>query len=60
MTGPMTLGSTRTLAGVWEIVYRLHILVQWSLNEYKERFDWKSSSASAASVEGPAQVFSRC
>jgi len=59
MTGPMTLGSTRTFTGVWEMVYRLHILVQWSLNEYKERFDWKGSSSSAASIESPAQVFCR-
>ncbi len=28
MMGPMTLASTRTWTGVWEIVYRLHILVQ--------------------------------
>jgi len=39
MMGPMTLGSTRTVRGVWEILYRLQVLVQWSLKEYKEWFD---------------------
>ena len=37
--GPSRLGSTADAKGVWEIFYRLDILIKWGLNEYKKWVD---------------------
>lgn len=39
MMGPSHLGSTFDLKGVWEIFYRLNILIEWGTHEYKDWFD---------------------
>ena len=37
--GPEDLGSTVTLTGIWEIVFRLHVLITWGMTEYKAWFE---------------------
>ncbi|KAL8920428.1 MAG: hypothetical protein Q9172_004500 [Xanthocarpia lactea] len=36
---PLRFGSTEDIAGTFEIIYKLNILVQWGLNQYKAWFD---------------------
>lgn len=38
MTGPVHMGNTSDLNGLWQIVHRLHILVEWGANEYSQWF----------------------
>lgn len=33
--GPSRLGSTADAKGVWEIFYRLDLLIKWGLHDYK-------------------------
>ena len=37
--GPENLGSTTTKEGVWEIIYRLHLLIQWGTKDYADWFE---------------------
>lgn len=39
MMGPNHLGDTIDMAGVWKIVYRLHVLIEWGTNEYSQWFE---------------------
>ena len=34
--GPSRLGNTSDDKGVWEIFYRLDLLIKWGLNDYKK------------------------
>ncbi|KAL8856241.1 MAG: hypothetical protein Q9178_007158 [Gyalolechia marmorata] len=36
---PLRFGSTEDIAGTFEIIYKLNILLQWGLNQYKAWFD---------------------
>lgn len=38
MIGPIAMGSTSTLVGVWTIVYRLNVLMEWGTTTYKKWF----------------------
>ena len=38
MAGPYDFGTTATLSGIWTIYYRLHIIMQWGMTEYKPWF----------------------
>ena len=38
MMGPIRMGNTSDLNGLWEIVHRLHILIEWGANEYRQWF----------------------
>ncbi|KAL9123594.1 MAG: hypothetical protein Q9217_006989 [Psora testacea] len=38
MVGPMHFGSTATVNGIWMILYRLHIIMEWGSGRYKEWF----------------------
>ena len=37
--GPFSLGTTRDLVGVYEIYYRLHILIRWGTQDYRKWFN---------------------
>ncbi|KAL8661202.1 MAG: hypothetical protein Q9202_005804 [Teloschistes flavicans] len=39
MASPTPFGSTATIAGTFEILYKLNILVQWGLKQYRRWFD---------------------
>lgn len=39
MMGPSRLGSTADAKGVWEIFYRLDLLIKWGLHDYKRWMD---------------------
>ncbi|KAL9042540.1 MAG: hypothetical protein Q9214_003745 [Letrouitia sp. 1 TL-2023] len=59
MLGQFPMGSTDDLMGVWQIIYRLNILIQWGTNEYKEWFDknvinWARKLAGASIQEEEA------
>lgn len=34
MMGPEILGSTAQTTGVWEILYRLDVLIRWGVTDY--------------------------
>ena len=36
--GPMPMGDTSDLNGLWQIVHRLLILIEWGKNEYSQWF----------------------
>lgn len=36
--GPFPMGYTSTLGGVWTIVYRLNVLMEWGTTTYKRWF----------------------
>ena len=36
--GPFTMGTTSDLNGIYQICYRLHILIQWGTHEYRTWF----------------------
>ena len=36
--GPFTMALTSDLHGIYQIYYRLHILIQWGNHEYKTWF----------------------
>ena len=38
VAGPMAFGSTVDLPGIWQILYRLHILMDWGRTEYTAWF----------------------
>lgn len=38
MIGPFAMGDTSTLVGVWTIVYRLNLLMEWGTTTYKDWF----------------------
>ena len=38
MMGPLEMGSTKTVKGTFEIVWKLYILMQWGSTEYKAWF----------------------
>ncbi|KAL8726540.1 MAG: hypothetical protein Q9166_006647 [cf. Caloplaca sp. 2 TL-2023] len=38
MIGPHAMGSTLSLVGVWTIVYRLNLLMEWGTTTYKKWF----------------------
>ena len=38
MMGPEDFGTTKSIDGVWEIIYRLNLLVEWGQKEYTEWF----------------------
>ncbi|KAL8938557.1 MAG: hypothetical protein Q9216_003825 [Gyalolechia sp. 2 TL-2023] len=39
MIGPFTMGSTSDLVGIWTLVYRLNLLMEWGTTTYKRWFD---------------------
>lgn len=39
MVGPVPMGTTGDLNGIYRIVYHLHTLIQWGTHEYKTWFD---------------------
>lgn len=39
MMGPENLGSTATLTGTWDIIFRLHVLMEWGTTEYRTWFE---------------------
>ncbi|KAL9047053.1 MAG: hypothetical protein Q9214_000270 [Letrouitia sp. 1 TL-2023] len=39
MMGPFSMGNTANLLGIWQIVYRLNILIKWGTTTYKAWFD---------------------
>lgn len=38
MMGPETLGHTRDVAGAFEIIFKLHKLLQWAKIDYRTWF----------------------
>lgn len=36
MMGPEHFGSTASATGVWEILYRLDVLIRWGTKEYRQ------------------------
>ncbi|KAL8953319.1 MAG: hypothetical protein Q9222_000813 [Ikaeria aurantiellina] len=36
MLGPFLMGTTETVVGIWQIIYRLNILVNWGTTTYKQ------------------------
>ena len=38
MMGPLSMGSTRTINGTFEIVYKLYILMKWGKTDYEVWF----------------------
>ena len=38
MAGPYDFGTTATLSGIWTLFYRLHIITQWGMTEYRQWF----------------------
>lgn len=38
MLGPFPMGTTATLVGAWQIVYRLNILIKWGTTTYSKWF----------------------
>lgn len=39
MAGPFDFGSTLTIHGIWDILHRLHILVEWGRTDYRNWID---------------------
>ncbi|KAI4118160.1 MAG: hypothetical protein LQ341_007633 [Variospora aurantia] len=39
LIGPQPFGSTADIAGTWEILYRLNILIRWGIGKYQEWFN---------------------
>ncbi|KAL8699387.1 MAG: hypothetical protein Q9201_006031 [Fulgogasparrea decipioides] len=39
MIGPFLMGTTVTLIGVWQIVYRLNLLIEWGTTIYRQWFE---------------------
>ena len=38
MMGPLSLGSTQTVNGTFEIAYKLYILMKWGVTDYEAWF----------------------
>ena len=38
MIGPMTMGDTKTINGIYRIIYRLHTLIKWGTTKYQTWF----------------------
>ena len=38
MTGPLSMGSTKTVNGTFEIAYKLYILMKWGKTDYETWF----------------------
>ena len=38
MMGPLTFGSTKDINGVYEIAYKLNVLAQWGMTDYRAWF----------------------
>jgi len=38
MLGPTDFGSTASVNGIWQILHRLHILMDWGQTEYAKWF----------------------
>ena len=39
MIGPFHMGDTKTIGGIWEIMYKLDVILRWGTTEYKQWFD---------------------
>ena len=39
MLGPFLMGATDSIEGVWQILYRLDVLVNWGTTTYKAWFE---------------------
>jgi len=39
MLGPYLMGTTTSITGIWHILYRLNVLVEWGNNEYRKWFE---------------------
>ena len=37
--GPISIGDTRSIAGIWQILYKLDQLLHWAETEYQAWFD---------------------
>ena len=38
MMGPLHMGSTTTIRGTFEIVYKLYVLMKWGITDYEPWF----------------------
>ena len=39
MLGPLPMGNTSTLGGIWQVVHQLYALVQWGRTDYRAWFE---------------------
>lgn len=37
--GPISIGNTRSISGIWQILYKLDQLLQWAEIEYQAWFE---------------------
>ncbi|KAL8910878.1 MAG: hypothetical protein Q9171_003877 [Xanthocarpia ochracea] len=63
MIGPIAMGSTSTLVGVWTIVYRLNVLIEWGTTTYKKWFTdhvvtWAKERIRQVELEDEAKALS--
>ncbi|KAL9639767.1 MAG: hypothetical protein Q9204_000967 [Flavoplaca sp. TL-2023a] len=63
MIGPIAMGSTSTLVGIWTIVYRLNVLMEWGTTTYKKWFTdhvvtWAKERIRQVELEDEAKALS--
>ncbi|KAL8707344.1 MAG: hypothetical protein Q9220_007619 [cf. Caloplaca sp. 1 TL-2023] len=39
MMGPMSMGNTSDYLGVWQLIYRLYLLINWGMTDFREKFE---------------------
>ncbi|KAL8896778.1 MAG: hypothetical protein Q9207_007541 [Kuettlingeria erythrocarpa] len=63
MIGPFAMGNTLTLVGIWTIVYRLNVLMEWATTTYKTWFTdnvvtWAKERTRQVELEDKAEALS--